>query len=138
MAFTGGEENYYQAQGAFAESCKNFAEDWDVNVTLIAHNRKTEDFPDKDSVEGSKKVTNWADLVYQLIRVNEKNRRKDWGEADAILSLCKNRESEQLVDVRLFFDPRTKRLVQYSHKEDVKKILGWEQHIQVEGMMNLQ
>lgn len=136
MAFTGGEENYYQAQGAFAESCKNFAEDWDVNVLLVAHNKKSDDFPDKDSVEGSKKVTNWADLVYQLIRVNEKNRKKEWGDANSILSLCKNRETEDLVDVRLFFDPRSKRLVQLSNKDDVDKVFGWEEKLENEVKIN--
>ena len=72
MAFTGAEENYFQAQGDFAESCKNFAEDWNVHVILITHNKKIEKdkLPDKDSVEGSKKITNWADFVFQLIRIN--------------------------------------------------------------------
>lgn len=127
MAFTGGEENYFQAQGDFAESCKNFAEDWNVHVTLITHNRKIgADLPDKDSIEGSKKITNWADFVYQLIRINAANKKEEYGDANAIISLCKNRETEHLTDVRLAFDPKSKRLVQYSLSHDINKQYGWE------------
>ncbi len=127
MAFTGGAEDYFQAQGNFAESCKNFAEDWGVHVTLVAHNRKIgADLPDKDSIEGSKKITNWADFVYQLIRVNAANKKEEYQDASGILSLCKNRETEHLVDVRLAFDPKSKRFVQYTHAHDIQKHYGWE------------
>jgi hypothetical protein len=129
MAFTGAEDNYFQAQGDFAESCKNFAEDWNVHVILVTHNKKIEKgkLPDKDDVEGSKKITNWADLVFQLIRINEGNRKDEYESANGILSLCKNRETEILVDVRLLFDPKSKRMVQYTMPGDLNKMVGWEQ-----------
>lgn len=128
MAFTGSHDNYLQAQGDFAQSCKNFAEDWNVHFTLITHNRKIDkdSLPDKDSVEGSKKITNWADFVYQLIRVNDGNRRPEYETANSILSLCKNRESEILVDVRLLFDYKSKRMVQYTLPGDLRSPVGWE------------
>lgn len=127
MAFTGAEENYFQAQGDFAESCKNFAEDWNVHVVLVTHNKKLEKdkLPDKDSVEGSKKITNWADFVFQLIRVNAANKKEEYEEANAILSLCKNRETEHLEDVRLAFDPKSKRLIQYTCPGHMTERLGW-------------
>ncbi|MGB4823473.1 MAG: DnaB-like helicase C-terminal domain-containing protein, partial [Leuconostoc mesenteroides] len=144
MAFTGGEEEYYAAQGDFAESCKNFAEDWDVHVILIAHNKKpykvkdeqSARLPDKDDIEGSKKITNWADFVFQLIRITEANRKESWGAAKSILSLCKNRETETLVDVRLDFDPSSKRLVQLTHSENIDKLLGWEKEKKQEMELN--
>jgi hypothetical protein len=129
MAFTGAEENYFQAQGDFAESCKNFAEDWNVHVVLVTHNKKIEKgtLPDKDSVEGSKKITNWADLVFQLIRINAGNHKDEYENANAILSLCKNRETEHLVDVRLAFDPTSKRIIQYTSPGELRSRVGWEE-----------
>jgi twinkle protein len=128
QAFTGNSDNYLQAQGDFAESCKNFAEDWNCHIHLIAHNRKVDDtlLASKDDVEGSKKITNWADNVYQLKRITKNLRAGDWNDIDGILSLCKNRETETLVDVRLLFEPNSKRLFQYTEPEKADAFMGWE------------
>lgn len=128
MAFTGAEDDYYGAQGRFAESCKNFAEDWGVHVGLIAHNKKINEWriATKDDVEGSKKVTNWADEVYQVNRVPKTFQKDDLEGVDSVISLCKNRESEMLVDVRMVFEHKSKRIVQLSQYEMIDNLMGWE------------
>lgn len=131
MAFTGGEgEGYYQAQGDFAQSCKHFAEKWDVCVILICHNRKSEQtgknyrLPGKDDVEGSKKVTNWADVVIQMVRVPEAFQFK-FGGADSLSLLCKNREGGVFEDIRLCFERKSNRLCQMSESWRMNKDFGW-------------
>lgn len=129
MAFTGSEENYFQAQGAFAESGKMFAENWDVHFLIIAHNKKidADAIPDKDAVEGSKKVTNWADFVIQCIRTTAAMKQKpDFNGADGVLYLCKNRETETLEMVRTLFEPKSKRLVQMTEVDKTRERVGWE------------
>lgn len=132
MAFTGGEgESYYQSQGDFAESCKRFAEKWNVPVILICHNKKEDErgnkpkLPDKNSIEGSKKITNWADFVFQLYRVSELYRNEFMG-ADTILRLCKSRESGIIEDIRLKFDSESSRFCQMSENGMNDRIFGWE------------
>lgn len=129
MAFTGSSEDYLIAQAQFSESCKAFAIDWNVHIILIAHNRKNDnDIPTKDDVEGSKKVTNWADIIYQVKRVFEIEKFK-YSNADGIISLCKNRDSEILVDVRTIFEPNSKRICQFAFPEMIEDALGWEPQI---------
>ncbi len=131
MAFTGGEgEGYYQAQGDFAESCKRFAEKWNVSVILICHNKKFEQtgkkprLPNKDDIEGSKKITNWADFVIQIYRVPE-TFKGSFGNADSIFILCKNRETGIFEDVRLAFDYDSLRLCQLTERNKLKREFGW-------------
>jgi hypothetical protein len=131
MAFTGGEgEGYYQAQGDFAESCKRFAETWNVPVILICHNKKEEQtgkkpkIPDKNSIEGAKKISNWADVVIQLYRVPEIYRSYFSG-ADTVFRLCKARESGVFEDVRMVYDKDSNRLCQMSEAARLEREYGW-------------
>lgn len=132
MAFTGGEgEGYYQAQGDFAQNCKDFAETWNVPVVLICHNKKEEQgekkpkLPDKNSIEGSKKITNWADLVFQVYRVPE-HFKKNCENADNLLILCKNRETGIFEAVKLKYCADSLRFCQMSEAEKLNKKFGWE------------
>lgn len=129
MAFTGGQgEQYYQSQGDFAESCKAFSENWNLHVMLAAHNKKIDykKVPDKDDVEGSKKVTNWADFVFQLWRVPGALKTGQYAGVDGVVSLCKNRETETLVDVDIIFEPHSKRYAQLAEYERIQRMYGWE------------
>lgn len=133
MAFTGGEgEGYYQSQGDFAESCKRFSERWNVPFILICHNKKEDDgkkifiLPDKNSIEGSKKITNWADFVFQMVRLPE-SRKVDFNNSDGILRLVKARESGILEDVGLKHEPNSNRFCQKTLAEEIIfKQFGWE------------
>jgi KaiC/GvpD/RAD55 family RecA-like ATPase len=134
MAFTGGEgEGYYQSQGDFAQNCKMFAEEWNVTVVLICHNKKEKEgtLPNKDSIEGSKKIQNWADVIIQMYRVPD-GRKEEFGNADGILFLCKSREGGILEGFRLLHDRESNRFWQLSEGEQGKyKIMGWEDLIQI-------
>lgn len=147
MAYTTQEEDYYGAQGLFAQNCKMFAEDWNVHINLVAHNKKEKEIihtlkgetqqqivklADKDSVEGAKKITNWADIVYQITRITDKNRISAFGDASGIWGLVKNRETELLVEARTFFEPKSKRIVQYTQAKSVYDTMGWEDVKEVE------
>jgi len=131
MAFTDQDEDYYGAQGTFTRSCKNFAEDWGCHVFLVTHNRKEDQgkIPDKDSVEGSKKITNWADNVIQVFRVpaTMQNEGDPFQDTDTIIKLAKHRDSEKLVDLKMKFDRQSKRIVQLSEADTkMARFLGWE------------
>lgn len=138
MAFTGGEgDGYYQAQGDFAQSCKRFAEKWNVPVLLICHNKKLSEtsrlrIPTKDDIEGSKKITNWADVVIQMWRVPDTN-KTEFENADTIFRLCKTRESGMFEDVRLVFDAESARFAQMTAEweQSNQRYMGWEQYAKV-------
>lgn len=131
MAFTGGEgEGYYQAQGDFAQSSKYFSEQWDVPFILITHNKKEEQrggklrLPNKDSVEGAKKVTNWADVVLQMYRVPDVHAPK-FSYADTVMIICKSREDGTIKDVPLKFDKPSNRFIEQDRDWQIGRNFGW-------------
>lgn len=128
MAFTGDAEEYYASQAAFVESCKNFAVEWNVHIMLVVHNRKNDPLSPgtKDDVEGSKKIVNWADALIQIFRVSEPLKNKFPG-LDAIWSLCKNRETEDLVDIGMIYEPTSKRIAQQAYPDRIERLMGWEE-----------
>lgn len=135
MAFTGGAgEQYYQEQGDFVESCKRFAETWGIVFILICHNKKEDEgkkifiLPDKNSIEGSKKIQNWADVIFQMVRLPE-NQKEHFNNSDGILRLCKCRESGILEDVGLKHDSHSNRFCQKTEENGLFRQLGWEQTI---------
>lgn len=133
MAFTGGEgESYYQAQGDFVQSCKMFAETWNVVVILIVHNKKPHGndvhsirLPSKDDVEGSKKITNWADVILQMYRIPPALQAGEWAQTDGVINLCKCRESGFLGVTPVLVDTDSNRITQLADKGDAP-IYGWE------------
>lgn len=142
MAFTGGEgENYYQAQGDFAQRCKLFAETWNVTVILIVHNRKPEriknpdstvSIPTKDDVEGSKKVTNWADLILQHKRIPKavQTSNPEWLDVDAVVGVVKCRETGDLFSTRLRFEASSMRLVAIDEEAKLAQEYSWLQEFE--------
>ncbi|HRH44457.1 MAG TPA: DnaB-like helicase C-terminal domain-containing protein [Pyrinomonadaceae bacterium] len=135
MAFTGGEgDAYYQAQGDFTESCKRFAEKWNIPFILICHNKKEDEgkkvliLPDKNSIEGSKKIQNWADIIFQMVRLPE-TRKVEFNNSDGILRLCKSRESGILEDVGLKYEPHSNRFCQKTEEGNIYRQFGWEKTV---------
>lgn len=133
MAFTGGEgDGYYQAQGDFVQSCKMFAEKWAVTVILIAHNRKDQkkatlqiDIPTKDDLEGSKKISNWADVVLQLYRIPAALKHDEWDGVDGVIALCKCRESGKLGTVKTIVDHKSNRILEHSERDFLRSNYRW-------------
>ncbi len=132
MAFTGGEgDGYYQAQGDFAQSCKMFGEKWNVTVVLIVHNKKTKEaatevrLSTKDDIEGSKKITNWADTVLQMNRIPELLQEGQYDGISGVLGLCKSRESGTMGNIPLVVDKSSNRMCPIGTSVDARRY-RWE------------
>lgn len=118
MAFTGGMgDGYYQAQGDFAQSCKMFADRWAITVVLIAHNKKAASskgtelyIPSKGDIEGSQKITNWADMVIQMVRVPQEFRFGNYEGCDGAINLCKSRETGIMGTIGTLVDAASNRI----------------------------
>ena len=113
ISFRGQDE--YGEQKDFVNSLCNFAKKFDCHVHLVAHPRKgmsDTDEPGKVDVKGSSHITDLADNVVVLYRVDEKTKEKvlNGGKipVDMRLFVKKNREfgNEGIVDMR--FDEDTK------------------------------
>lgn len=135
MAFTGGEgEQYYRAQADFVENCKRFAETMNVPVLLVCHNKKEPQpkdklfLPDKNSIEGNKQITNWADVVIQMVRVPD-TYKESLSQADSVLRLCKTRESGKIKDILLRFDMDSARFWQLSEGRECPTEFEWQSGI---------
>lgn len=95
--------DFNRTQGRIASELKNFAKEHDAIVILVAHIRKTSDDKiTKDSVSGSKEITNLADYVFALTR-NEDSTHFEDGMPSSKLTLLKNRRGGD-VGKSLFLD----------------------------------
>lgn len=115
----------------FAQSCKMFAEKWNVTVILIAHNKKVKEsatdfrLSTKDDIEGSKKITNWADTVLQMNRVPPQFREGIYLGADGVLGLCKSRESGIMGNIPIVVDLSSNRIAPTGQSLD-QRAYGWD------------
>jgi twinkle protein len=113
VKLTGKDE--YEAQKDFVDELKWFAEKYKSHVHLVAHPRKGEkdsDAPGKVDVKGSSHITDIADNVIVLWRLEqeEKDKLKKKGKpADMILYVKKNREFGTEGSMRMIFNEGTKR-----------------------------
>lgn len=112
-----------------------FAEKMDVHIILVAHPRKSVDFLRKTDIAGTADLTNAADNVFIIHRVNEDFKRLSkqyfgWGKDkeiyryDNVIEICKNRElGGQDMFAGLFYEKESKRFLNSigEHKQ-----YGWE------------
>jgi hypothetical protein len=140
MAFTGGTgDSYLQAQADFAEACKRFAKRHNVHVFLVAHNRKFSSFeltktnrtiepPAIDDIEGSSKITNWADFVIQVWRVPLKAKlaSQELTDTDTVLNLCKNRGYHAKNIGRFKYCQVSRRIYELQDPAGQYRKFGWE------------
>ena len=143
MAFSSGQnsDDYLQTQGDFAKKCKRFAIKHDVHVFLVAHNRKFSSFessskstkaleaPTTDDVEGSAKITNWADFVVQVWKVTEIAKQahaEELGETSTVLNLCKVRGNHKKIIGRFRFCTTSQRIYELKDPNSQYRKFGWE------------
>ena len=140
MAFTGGTgAAYLQAQADFAEECKRFAKRHNVHVFLVAHNRKFSSYelaqtdrgknaPGTDDIEGSSKITNWADNVLQVWRVPAKVKlvKEELAYTDTVINPCKNRGSNKKQEVRFKYCIASRRIYEQTDLKSQFRLYGWE------------
>jgi twinkle protein len=121
--FAGSEKDFYRKQSEFVNRVARFSQQFDVHIHLVAHPRKTTGRLTKMDVAGTGDITNRADNVLSVHRLN-KDEREEFG-CDSLLEIFKNRFSgQQDIEIRLNFDPSCKR---FTMKTDVRvKKYGWE------------
>lgn len=116
------EKDYYRAQSNFVGELNHFAKAYNVHVHLVAHPKKTKGKLEKDDISGTGDITNRADNVFSVERVEDSSVG-----CDTIINIMKNRsEGVQNVEVGLKFDPDSKRFWQPSDPIGASKKYGWE------------
>ena len=118
---TSADRDFYRAQSNFVGRLVEFAKRNESHVHLVAHPRKSDKILDADEVGGSGDITNRADNVLALDRLEEqKAAEKGY---DAVLSVLKNRSFGESGRFGLIFDPSCRRYVRVGEEP---KHYGWE------------
>lgn len=134
------DKDTYSRQTKFVKSLKRMAEDLNIHVLFVAHPRKSNGYLRMDDISGSGDLSNAADNVFIIHRVDEDYIRltkeyfhwKDSNplyEADNVIEICKDRDlGNRDIYVPLYFEKETKRLknspAEYIH-------YGWESEEEV-------
>jgi len=115
--------DFYRAQTRFITGLVDFARRKNVIVHLVAHPRKTArgEEPRADDVAGIADITNLADNVYRVSRLDD----DDESGANSKLTTLKNREYGKLGDVLLHFDEASRRFSDSSYG-GFKRRYSWE------------
>lgn len=116
------ESDYYRAQSNFVGELIHFAQTYNAHVHLVAHPKKTRGKLEKEDVSGTGDITNRADNVFSVERVEDATLG-----CDTIVSILKNRsEGVQNLEIGLKFDPDSKRFCQPSDPIGFNKKYGWD------------
>lgn len=120
-----GDRDFYRAQSEFTRRLAEFSKSTGSHVHLVAHPRKTGrgvSVEDSDDVSGTGDITNLADNVISVKRVDD---APDGHTTE--LAILKSRETGIRGKVSLCFDAPSKRL--YTPDSNPNKKYGWE-HMQ--------
>jgi twinkle protein len=135
-----GKGDIYEAQKAFTIQVKAFARKHNVHVHMVAHPRKVEApydkatgqkhvvRPTKMDISGTGDLTNLADNVYMVHRVSDYEKEKDpeLEKTSNLLVVLKDRmNGTGETEIRLNFEPASKRFYQQSLPMSVNKQYGW-------------
>jgi len=119
----GGYNNEYLAQKIFVNKLKEFARKYNVVVHLVAHLKKPQEVRKKISkfdISGTTDITNIADYVISVSRIEDELRRKNPILKDCVLKVMKDRPTGNLeVQVNLSFDKERRRF--YSNAIELEK-----------------
>lgn len=129
----------YVRQAKFVEELKRMAERLNIHIVLVAHPKKSNGYLRVEDVAGSGDMTNKADNIFIIHRVDDDYRKRTqefygWKssnplyEVDNVIEICKDRDNGYRdVHVPLWFEVETKRLknsqTEYIH-------YGWEDEYQ--------
>ncbi len=131
------DRDLYVRQTKFVRELKAMAQGLNVHVMFVAHPRKASGYLRMDDISGSGDLTNTADNVFIIHRVDEDYKRLtqqmfQWSKsndlylADNVIEICKDRDyGNRDVYVPLYFEKETKRL-KNSREETVH--YGWEEN----------
>ena len=128
-------DNKYETQSLLVQKLSALAKELNIHIHFVCHPRKATSFLRKEDIAGTGDLTNIADNVYIMHRVNEdfKVRTKEmfkWKEDNPIyqftniLEICKNREfGWQDEMIGMYFEKESKRLLNTPNET---KNYGWE------------
>jgi twinkle protein len=118
----GQDSNYYRAQAKFIQRLADFAHIHNAHVHLVSHPRKTRENLDMNDVSGAGEITNRADNVFVMQRLDEEEAIQE--QCDSLLIVKKNRvHGQQDVEIQLNFEPKSKRF--YMSSENPNRQYGW-------------
>lgn len=127
-------DNKYETQSTLIQKLSALAKELNIHIHFVCHPRKATSFLRKEDIAGTGDLTNIADNVYIMHRVNNdfKVRTKEmfkWKDDNEIynytniLEICKNREfGWQDTMVGMYFEIESKRLL---NTPDEEKYYGW-------------
>lgn len=101
MNYSGSGKDFYNKQSAVCGELAAFAKKYNVHVHLVAHPRKTSDTLTSDDVAGSSDVTNRADNVVSLRKLEGEEAAAN--NCSAILKVLKNRLFGEVGEIALDF-----------------------------------
>lgn len=128
-------DNKYETQSLLVQKLSALAKELNIHIHFVCHPRKATSFLRKEDIAGTGDLTNIADNVYIMHRVNNdfKIRTKEmfkWRDDNDIykftnvLEICKNRENGwQDVFIGMYFEIESKRLL---NTENEIKYYNWE------------
>lgn len=126
----------YDRQTEFVLTLSALAKRYNVHIHFVCHPRKGFGFLRKADISGTADLTNAADNVFMMHRVNEdfkkqggeylgKERIVELSEYTNVIEIMKNRDlgvSDEFVG--LFFEPESKRMLNERHEN---RVYSWEQ-----------
>jgi KaiC/GvpD/RAD55 family RecA-like ATPase len=126
--------NKNEKQSSFVQTIIEFAKKYNVHIILVAHPRKAMGFLRIDDISGTADLSNAADNVFIIHRVNsdfERLSKLTLGlkadnpiyTFDNVIEICKNRDlGHQDVMIGLYFEIESKRMSCYKENN---RIYGW-------------
>lgn len=128
----GDAQSEYHRQATFTKHCKQFADDFDVHVHLVAHGKKGGDPnlpPTKADIKGASEISNLADNAGAFWRVPEGAKTGGLAEVDNMLCWFKTRDSGEQANIKLLFDKSSKRLTELKNPGMVERMYSWEDRL---------
>ena len=134
MNLSGYGDNKYDVQSEFIMDLSALAKELNIHIHFVCHPRKTTTFLRKNDISGSADLTNIADNVFIMHRVNNdfKLRTKEmykWGDDyplyqySNVLEVCKNRDfGIEDYFVGMYFELESKRLLD---QQNENRIYRW-------------
>lgn len=139
-------DNKYDNQSLLIQNLSALAKELNVHIHFVCHPRKVTNFLRKIDISGSADLTNIADNVFIMHRINQDFRIKTkemfkWSDDNPIYSytnvieVCKNRDfGVEDYFVGLYFEPESKRL---KNSQNEMKEYGWKKTYVQERLGNL-
>lgn len=147
IEYGGSKSEYYHRQSGFVTKCKNFASRLNVHVHIVAHPKKPKkgERITKEDIAGLYEITNKADNVLVMHRIDDDNKKEFPESIQVKLKEAKAKADDnkpvninaidilksriygwQKVTIPLGFEPNTKRFYHFENEQKKFKSYGWE------------